>query len=93
MALRWPFFAARSFAMLTVPWVVGLAAALHRLRLRAWIPMILTLGLIGLPRFPIMAAQPLGLLQPQSTIACFEPIEPILAQARWLIDVLYTISD
>jgi hypothetical protein len=89
MALRWPFFAARYFAMLTVPGAVALAAALHRLRLRAWIPMILILGLIGLPRFPIMAAQPLGLsgldaLGP--ALAGLNRSDPILAQARWHID-------
>jgi hypothetical protein len=89
MALRWPFFAARYFAMLTVPGAVALAAALHRLRLRAWIPMILILGLIGLSRFPIMAAQPLGLsgfddLGP--ALAGLNRSDPILAQARWHID-------
>ena len=89
MALRWPFFAARYFAMLTVPGAVALAAALHRLRLRAWIPMILILGLIGLPRFSIMAAQPLGLSGldvPGPTLAVLNRSDPILAQARWHID-------
>ncbi|WP_448590334.1 hypothetical protein, partial [Thermoflexus hugenholtzii] len=89
LALRWPFFAARYFAMLTVPGAVVLAAALHRLRLRAWIPMILILSLIGLPRFPIMAAQPLGLsgldaLGP--ALAVLNRSDPVLAQARWHID-------
>jgi hypothetical protein len=89
MVLRWPFFAARYFAMLTVPGAVALAAALHRLRLRAWIPMILILGLIGLSRFPIMAAQPLGLSGldvPGPTLAVLNRSDPILAQARWHID-------
>jgi hypothetical protein len=90
MALRWPFFAARYFAMLTVPGAVALAAALHCLRLpRAWIPTILILGLIGLSRFPIMAAQPLGLSGldvPGPTLAVLNRSDPILAQARWHID-------
>jgi hypothetical protein len=64
--LRWPFFHARSFAMLTVPWFIGLAAVLHLPRYRMWIPIILTLGLIGLSRFPIMAAQPTRAFQPKS---------------------------
>jgi hypothetical protein len=89
MALRWPFFAARYFAMLTVPGAVALAAALHCLRYQVWIPIILTLGLIGLPRFPIMAAQPLGLSGldvPGPTLAVLNRSDPILAQARWHID-------
>jgi hypothetical protein len=84
--LRWPFFHARSFAMLTVPWFVGLAAVLHLPRYRMWIPIILTLGLIGLSRFPIMAAQPLGFSIPNPQNLFFSPNEPALTQAPWLIE-------
>jgi hypothetical protein len=87
--LRWPFFHARSFAMLIVPWVVALATALHRLRLRAWIPMILILSLIGLSRFPIMAAQPPGLSNPNPNDLFIASNEPILVQAPWLIGGIY----
>jgi hypothetical protein len=91
IALRWPFFVARSFAMLTVPWFVGLAAVLHLPRYRVWIPIILTLGLIGLSRFPIMAAQPLGFSIPNLQKPYFEPNQPILAQAKWLMEhISYT---
>jgi|GEM_PF-768690 len=89
LALRWPFFAARYFAMLTVPGAVALAAGIHLLRRWEWIPVILALGLIGLSRFPIMAAQPLGLsgldhLGP--TLAVLNRADPVLSQARWHID-------
>ncbi|WP_448593150.1 glycosyltransferase family 39 protein, partial [Thermoflexus hugenholtzii] len=89
LALRWPFFAARYFAMLTVPGAVALAVVLRLLRRRVWIPAILALGLIGLSRFPVMAAQPLGLSgldALSSTLATLNRSDPVLAQARWHID-------
>ena len=86
MTLRWPFFHARSFAVLTVPWFVALAAGIHLLHRRAWFPVILTLGLIGLTRFPIMTAQPLGFSSPNLRDLFIPPNEPVLIQAPWLID-------
>lgn len=89
LALRWPFFAARYFAMLTVPGAVALAAGIHLLRRWEWIPMILALGLIGLSRFPVMAAQPLGLLGLDAlslALATLNRSDPVLVQAPWHID-------
>ncbi|MCX7690854.1 glycosyltransferase family 39 protein [Thermoflexus sp.] len=82
LALRWPFFGARYFAMLLVPfltWALALFVR-HRWMLAVW----LIPGLIGLSGFPMLIGKPdAGDTREISVLSLADPSNPILIQAWW----------
>ena len=92
LALRWPFFAARYFAMVFVPLVVILAVLGTR-RSGLLLPALLGAQLLGWAGFPLLQGRPLGptgALFP-STMRFLGGIQdPVLVQAPWHRDVFGT---
>ena len=88
LALRWPFFAARYFAMSVVPLLTLIAAIMLRARWKWTFSLWVLPGLIGLTSFPVLTAIPLG-LENEENERMFKPLaalvtsEPRLVQARW----------
>uniref|UniRef100_UPI002ADDA325 glycosyltransferase family 39 protein n=1 Tax=Thermoflexus sp. TaxID=1969742 RepID=UPI002ADDA325 len=85
LALRWPFFAARYFAMSLVPLIVLTVAVILRARWRPAFAVWLLLGQIGLASFPLMNFR-LGLGDEDGIehyIRSLVVPEPALVQAPW----------
>ncbi|MCS6964500.1 MAG: glycosyltransferase family 39 protein, partial [Thermoflexus sp.] len=83
LALRWPFFAARYFAMSVVPLVALIAAVMLRARWRPAFIALLLPGLVGIAGFPLLT-MPLGLVgEAENTLRSLTISEPALVQAPW----------
>ncbi|HXF69141.1 MAG TPA: glycosyltransferase family 39 protein [Thermoflexus sp.] len=85
LALRWPFFAARYFAMSLIPLLTFVVALLLRSRWKRAFPFWLLPSLVGIVNFPMLATLVLGLedLTIQKTIQLLSDSEVVLAQAPW----------
>ncbi|MDW8186384.1 MAG: hypothetical protein RMM07_14155, partial [Anaerolineae bacterium] len=82
LALRWPFFAARYFAMSAVPLLALIVLLMLRSPWKGILPLWVLPGLIGIAGFPLFNAPVLG-LEIEPAIAPLSISEPVLIQARW----------
>lgn len=83
MALRWPFFGARYFAVVLVPFLIWIIALL--IARSGWLLIgLLVPGLIGLPTIPMVQSFPdAGDTREISAMAVMGNEDPILIQAWW----------
>lgn len=79
MAMRWPFFAARYFAMSVIPTLTLVLSIGLGSRWKGALLILILPGIIGIASFPVLNL-PLGL---ESELEFWTAPEPVLAQARW----------
>ncbi len=88
LALRWPFFPARYFAMSLVPLMALIAASFLNTRWKWLFPLWTLPGWIGIAGFPMFTTPVRGLdLEP--ALAAVTAPEPVLIQARWHLIMLW----
>ncbi|WP_376792504.1 glycosyltransferase family 39 protein [Thermoflexus sp.] len=81
LVLRWPFFGARYFAALLVPFM---AWVLMGVLSRPYWPILLCLGLIGLAQMPLLVGRPdAGDTKEIRWISMARSSDPVLIQAWW----------